>query len=451
MTPQPEVQAQPRAHLQDRPQRHPESLAAAAGALEDLIARLPEPALRTPAQRAAAEQAHQGLRDARARYLDAEVDAVYDRVTAGRTAYLRLPELVAAAGRAVPGLLPAPAELAADRARPQAGKEGYEKDLAVFLGRVLGSPVAGPHLLLAMRRPVPRALAGREEFERTGAADLGSVRIERRGPAAHLTMTRPDCLNAEDERQVDDLEAAVDLALLDPAVRVGVLRGGVMTHPRYLGRRVFSAGINLKSLHAGGISLVGFLLRRELGYIAKLLRGLAPGPGWADRSAGKPWVAAVDTFAIGGGAQLLLVCDHVVAASDAWISLPAAQEGIIPGAANLRLGRAVGPRLARQMILRGRPVRATDPEGRLLVDEVVEPDGLDGAVEAGVRELAGPAVIPNRRMLVLADEPEEEFRRYLAEFALEQALRIHSDDVVAKVGRFTAGPVAAARRAEETV
>ena len=52
-------------------------------------------------------------------------------------------------------------------------------------------------------------------------------------------------------------------ALLDPAVRVGVLRGGEMSHPRYRGKRVFSAGINLKSLHAGEISLVDFLLRRD--------------------------------------------------------------------------------------------------------------------------------------------------------------------------------------------
>ena len=47
-----------------------------------------------------------------------------------------------------------------------------------------------------------------------------------------------------------------------------------MTHPRYRGRRVFSAGINLKALHVGGISLLDFLLRRELGYISKLMRGI---------------------------------------------------------------------------------------------------------------------------------------------------------------------------------
>src|SRR5690606_32303152 len=133
--------------------------------------------------------------------------------------------------------------------------------------------------------------------------------LERRDGVAHLTMCRDDCLNAEDGRQVDDMETAVDLALLDPAVHVGVVRGGTMTHPRYRGRRVFSAGINLKALHAGEISLVGFLLRREVGYISKPVRGLLVerDDAWRSATVEKPWVAAVDTFAIGGGCQLLLV------------------------------------------------------------------------------------------------------------------------------------------------
>src|SRR5437868_6681124 len=109
-------------------------------------------------------------------------------------------------------------------------------------------------MLNAMLRPTSRALRLLPEFSRTGGADLGSVRVERGNGAARLTMCRDDCLNAEDDRQVDDMETAVDLALLDPEVRVGVVRGAEMSHPRYCGKRVFSAGINLKELHAGGIS-----------------------------------------------------------------------------------------------------------------------------------------------------------------------------------------------------
>jgi thioesterase DpgC len=207
-----------------------------------------------------------------------------------------------------------------------------------------------------------------------------------------------------------------------------------MSHPRYRGKRVFSAGINLKALHAGRISLTGFLLRRELGYIHKLVRGLVVA-GEPDGLA-KPWVAAVDGFAIGGGMQLLLVFDHVLAASDSYLSLPAAQEGIVPGSANFRLTRCVGPRLARQIILGGRRIRATEPEARLLIDEVAVPADLDAAIEQRLARLQGPAVLANRRMLNHAEEPADEFRGYMAEFALQQALRIYSADVIGKVSRF---------------
>jgi thioesterase DpgC len=417
------------------------SLSAAAQRVEALVASLPEPGSRSPGERAEVVAATDAVRDLRVRFLDAHVDTVYDQLTHGRTASLRIDELVAAAATEYPGLLPTERQLAADRGRPQAEKEGHEIDQGIFLRAVLRSPTAGSHLIDAMLRPTPRALELLPEFRRTGAVALHSVLVQRRAGAAYLTMCRDDCLNAEDERQVDDMETAVDLALLDPEVRVGVLRGGEMTHPRYRGKRVFSAGINLKSLHAGGITLVGFLLRRELGYIHKLLRGVLAEPDrvWPSPLTEKPWVAAVDTFAIGGGTQLLLVFDHVVAASDAFLSLPAAKEGIVPGVANFRLGRYTGSRISRQVILHGRRIWATEPDARLLLDEVVELGEVDAAVDRAVERLASPAVVPNRRMVNLAEEPPDEFRRYLAEFAVQQALRLYSADVIAKVGRFSGG------------
>lgn len=374
--------------------------------------------------------------------MDRHAEPVYDELTAGRTRRLRVAELAEAAAPAFPGLVPGAERLAAERARPQTAKEGHEIDQGIFFRGVLRSRSAGAHLVDAMLRPTPRALALLPEFTATGTADLGSVTLERADGVARLTMCRDDCLNAEDERQVEDMETAVDLAQLDPAVEVCLLRGGTMTHPRYRGRRVFSAGINLKALHAGGISLAGFLLGRELGYIHKIVRGVrTDGPAaWRSPAAGKPWVAAVDTFAIGGGAQLLLVFDHVLAAADAYISLPAAQEGIIPGAANLRLPRAAGHRLARQVILGGRRIRATEPDARPLVDEVHESDELDEAVERVLARLRGPAVAANRHMLNFAAEPEDEFRLYMAEFALQQALRLYSEDVLEKAGRFGRRP-----------
>ncbi|WP_051710853.1 (3,5-dihydroxyphenyl)acetyl-CoA 1,2-dioxygenase DpgC [Streptomyces sp. NRRL S-350] len=439
------------------------ALALAAERCEARLTALPPPGHRSPGERAAAAEAHDEARSLRHAFLTTHVEAVYDELTTARTEHLRIGELAAAAALAFPGLVPGADELAAEHARPQARKEGREIDQGLFFRHVLASPTAGPHLLDAMLRPTDRALALLPEFTATGRADLGSVRIERTDGAARLTMVREDCLNAEDPRQVEDMETAVDLALLDPGTEVGLLRGGVMSHPRYAGRRVFSAGINLRSLHGGGIPLVDFLLRRELGYIHKLVRGVlpddshaslgapagAPGhgfggrPRWDRRTVEKPWVAAVDTFAIGGGAQLLLVFDHVIAAADAFFSVPAAQEGIVPGAANFRLGRAMGARQSRSLVLGGRRIRAAEPDARLLADEVVEPEEVDAAVERALRALRGPAVLTNRRMLNLAEEPEDAFRRYMAEFALQQALRLFDADVLAKVGRFSARPGAA--------
>ncbi|MEU0946688.1 (3,5-dihydroxyphenyl)acetyl-CoA 1,2-dioxygenase DpgC [Streptomyces canus] len=405
-----------------------------------VLAALPAPGERSVRERDAADAAKAEVRAVRTAFLDAHVDAVYDELTAGRTRELRLAELATAAFELFPELVPGGAELAAERSRRQADKEGLEIDQGIFFSAVLASARAGRHLLDAMLRPTPRALALLPEFVESGVVGLGPVGLERTGDAARITMCRDDCLNAEDEEQVEAMETAVDLALLDPSVRVGLVRGGVMSHPRHRGRRVFSAGINLKSLDAGRISLVGFLLRRELGYIHKLLRGVRVDNGAPGHSGvvEKPWVAAVDGFAIGGGMQLLLVFDHVITASDAYFSLPAAKEGIIPGAANFRLPRCCGPRLAREIVLCGRTVRAAEPAARTLTDEVVEPDEMDAAVERSLSLLAGPAVVANRRMLNLTEESPDELRRYMAEFALQQSLRLYGGDVIDKVGRFAA-------------
>ncbi|WP_405735194.1 enoyl-CoA hydratase/isomerase family protein [Streptomyces sp. NBC_00028] len=417
------------------------ALTEAAEQVDKTLASLPEPTRRTPHQRAEAEAAKNWARALRARFLDVHADTVYDRLTDGRTRSLRVDDLVAAAADAYPALVPDAGRLAQERSRAQADKEGHEIDQGIFLRAVLRSPTAGPHLLDAMLRPTARAERLLPEFLRTGVVELEAVRLERRDGVARLTMCRHDRLNAEDNQQVDDMETAVDLALLDPDVRVGLLRGGEMSHPRYRGKRVFSAGINLKNLSSGDISLVDFLLRRELGYLHKLVRGLrvegAEAP-WHSPYVEKPWVAAVDGFAIGGGAQLLLVFDHVLAASDAYLSLPAAKEGIIPGVANFRLSRYVGPRLSRQVILEGRRIWASEPAARLLVDEVVDPPELDDAIERSLARFDGEAVLANRRMLNLAEEPAEAFRAYMAEFALQQALRLYGEDVIHKVGRFAA-------------
>ncbi|AGM04092.1 (3,5-dihydroxyphenyl)acetyl-CoA 1,2-dioxygenase DpgC [Amycolatopsis keratiniphila] len=392
--------------------------------------------------RALAGEAHRvddDVRTLRAAFVEAHAEEIYAELTGGRTRYLRMDELVRAAALAFPGLVPSEEQMAAERARPQAEKEGREIDQGIFLRGILRAPKAGPHLLDAMLRPTARAQRLLPEFLETGVVQMEAVRLERRDGVAHLTLCRDDCLNAEDAQQVDDMETAVDLVLLDPSVRVGLVRGGVMSHPRYLGRRVFCAGINLKKLSSGDIPLVDFLLRRETGYIQKIFHGLLTENSWHSRFTGKPWVAAVDSFAIGGGTQLLLVFDHVLAASDAYLSLPAAKEGIIPGVSNFRLSRIAGPRVARQVILGGRKLRADEPDARSIVDEVVRPEEVDSAIDRALARLDGEAVAANRRMLNLSEEPPEEFRRYIAEFALQQALRIYGADVIGKVDGFAVG------------
>ncbi|MFC8990091.1 hypothetical protein [Streptomyces sp. NPDC057115] len=77
----------------------------------------------------------------------------------------------------------------------------------------------------------------------------------------------------------------------------------------------------------------------------------------------------------------------------------------------------------------------TDPAARLLCDDIVPASGMEEAIERAVRELSAPAVAANRRMLNLAEEPLDQFREYMAEFAVIQVVRAYSDDVLAKVER----------------
>jgi len=137
-----------------------------------------------------------------------------------------------------------------------------------------------------------------------------------------------------------------------------------------------------------------------------------------------PWIAVVEGFAIGGHCQYLLTMDYVLAARDAFMSLPARKEGIIPGAANLRLPRFTGDRLARQAIMNQRRFDCDSPDGRLICDEVVAPADMDVAIERVVENLTGSGVVSaasNRRAFRVGQEPLDVFRNYFAVYALEQA------------------------------
>jgi thioesterase DpgC len=362
----------------------------------------------------------------REEFLRASVEEIYEELTDGMSRALRDQELLVAAAERFPGLVPSPAEMAAEAERRLADKRGFEIAQGLFLSHVLASPRAGAHLVWAMLRPTTEALEKIDDFRATGNADLGTVHVSRRGRAGVLELRNPRHLNAEDDTTLGASECAVDLILLDPEIEVGVLRGGVVDHPRYEGSRIFGAGLNLTRMYQGLLPFV-FFITRDLGYVNKIYRGLSGAefrPGALEETTEKLWVAAAEIYAIGGACQLLHVVDHVIAGRGCKLFLPARKEGIIPGASPLRLPRSVGDRLARQAILSGREFEAGVPPAELLCDEVVEPDAVDEALEARIDALTSSGLVnaaANRRALRVGEEPLDVFRQYMATFSREQA------------------------------
>ncbi|MEO8717958.1 MAG: enoyl-CoA hydratase/isomerase family protein [Burkholderiales bacterium] len=362
--------------------------------------------------------------------------AAYDTLTGGYSRALRVDELCRLAADRFPGMLPGTAELAAEAKLPQGKKQGLEKAQGRFLGAVLADSRAGTHLCRSMLLPREDSRKYLARFESQGELELTGVRLSRQGKAAVLTMRNPRYLNAEDETTLDGMEIATDVALLDKKIELVVLRGDVVTHTKHAGKRVFGAGINLTHLYQGKIRFLWYMIR-DLGFVNKFLRGLAiPGVHPEEDSIEKPCVAAVESFAIGGHCQILLTMDYVIAAEDAYMTLPARKEGIIPGAANLRLPRFVGPRVARQAILAGRRLDCDSSAGRMICDEIVPLTGMDAAIERLVALLTDSGVVSaagNRRALRSGEEPLDQFRRYMAVYAREQALCHFSPALIANL------------------
>jgi thioesterase DpgC len=392
-----------------------------------LLRRLPPRPRRNPAERALAERLLARLRSARERFLAAWVDPLYAELTDDHRRTLRVDALVYEVAARHPGLAPTREAIAAEREQAQKDKDGAEVDQGLLLSAIFASPRAGAHLIHAMQQPKAEAHDRLAEFRKTGTADLGVVEVRREGRAGHVLLRNLRFLNAEDDAATAALETGVDLALLDPDVEVGVLRGAPLDHPRYGGRRVFQAGINLTHLYHGKISFVDFFVTREVGFINKIFRGHAGPefvPGGPERTREKPWIAAVEAFAIGGGCQILLVMDRVIAERGAYFNLPARKEGIIPGLANLRLPRMAGERLARQGIFFERRFEADSPEGRLICDEIVEPGEMDAAIARTAEQLVSSGTVSasaNRKALRVGQEPPAIFQAYLATYAREQA------------------------------
>jgi enoyl-CoA hydratase/carnithine racemase len=395
----------------------------------ELMRRLPGPSACTAGEQAAREAIAAAMNDAREKFLRSHAGDLYDLLTGKRSRSLRVEELIDEAAARVPGLVPSPSQMAAERARDLKEKEGIEIAHGLLLAHVLALPQAGRHLVRAMLEPTAAAFGRLGELRASGRADLGPVKLVRRGRAGILELNNPRHLNAEDETTLAATECAVDLILLDPAIEVGVIRGGIVDHPRYAGTRVFGSGINLTHLYRGRIDYL-FYMQRDLGYVNKIYRGSAALPGGAalagqgDGAVEKLWIAAVERFAIGGACQLLHVVDHVIATRGSRLFLPARKEGIIPGASNLRLPRFVGDRAARQAILSGREWTAGNEDAALLCDEVVEPHQMESALGARIDALTDSGLVnatANRRAMRAGEEPLDVFREYMAIFAREQA------------------------------
>jgi len=200
------------------------------------------------------------------------------------------------------------------------------------------------------------------------------VRFEKDGRIARVTLDRPESLNAMDLRMHEELAEVWDEFGADDDLWVAVLSGA--------GERAFSAGQDLTEL-AG---------RVRDGTAGTATFGSRGRPGWPRLTErfdlAKPVVAKVRGYAMGGGFELALACDVIVAAEDATFALPEAKLGLIAGAGGVfRLTRQLPWRTAMGHLLTGRPMSAQRAFDLGLVNEVVPAAELDSCVDDWVADI----------------------------------------------------------------
>ena len=186
------------------------------------------------------------------------------------------------------------------------------------------------------------------------------------GPVGVVTLNRPRQLNALAGPLMQELVDAVERHEVDPAIRALVLTGGPS---------VFAAGADLKEM--ADATTVDMLLRNRVGLWDRL------------RRLTKPLIAAVAGYALGGGCELAMLCDIIVAAENARFGQPEINVGLMPGAGGTqRLTRSVGKFLAMDMVLTGRMLSAEEALRHGLAARVVPPElVVEEAVRLG-KELA---------------------------------------------------------------
>ncbi len=202
-----------------------------------------------------------------------------------------------------------------------------------------------------------------------------TILVEQRGPVTLVTLNRPDALNALNSDTLGDLIAAFAAYDRDPAQRCLVLTGSA---------KAFAAGADIKEMQDQ--SFAGMYGEN---YFAGYERVTATR---------KPWIAAVGGYALGGGCELAMMADFIIAADSAKFGQPEIKLAVIPGmGGSQRLARAVGKAKAMEMCLTGRMMDAAEAEGLGLVARVVPADALvDEAIKtataiAGMAPLAAIA------------------------------------------------------------
>jgi crotonobetainyl-CoA hydratase/dehydration protein DpgD len=246
---------------------------------------------------------------------------------------------------------------------------------------------------------------------------MSRVRYEKKDHVARITLDRPEVLNAMDLRTHEELAEIWDDVEADDEVRVAVLTGA--------GERAFSVGQDLKErarLNAGGTASTTFGSRGQPGH-----------PRLTDRfTLSKPVLARVRGYALGGGFELALACDLIVAADDAVFGLPEVRLGLVPGAGGaFRLVRQLPQKAAMGYLLTGRRLDAATALRFGLVNEVVAADRLDECVDAWTADLVRAAPLSVRAIkqaaLISADLPLEE--AFTARYEWEERRRGSADAV----------------------
>ena len=181
-----------------------------------------------------------------------------------------------------------------------------------------------------------------------------TIRAEAQGPIGVITLDRPEALNAINAQLIAELNAALDDFEADDAVRAIVLTGS---------ERAFAAGADVKEMQAKTF--------------AEVTRHDFIEPWERITRCRKPVIAAVAGFALGGGCELAMMCDTIIAAETAKFGQPEITLGTIPGSGGTqRLTRAVGKAKAMDMILSGRMMDAAEAERAGLVSRVVPAEAL---------------------------------------------------------------------------